>query len=152
LETLGIIEKTDLTYLKKTILENSSSCINNKNAIQTIQTIFKLYSQGEVGKELLSQLCDLKLLTKNGNLIAANQCYLSDTYKPRLPIENLHSDDIFVSESYIFNRLDRDEWCRFFKMMGVKDGIEITKFRERIDVDELIQEGSLHKDYFDEKR
>jgi hypothetical protein len=151
LETLGIIEKTDLTYLKKTILENSSTYINNKNAIQTIQTIFKLYSQGEVSKELLSQLCDLKLLTRNGNLIATNQCYLSDAYKPRLPLENLHSEDIFVSESYISNRLDRDEWCRFFKMMGVKDGIEITKFRERIDVDELIQEGSLHKDYFDEK-
>lgn len=151
LETLGVIEKTDLAYLKKTILEDSETYINNNNAIPTIQTIFKLYLQREVYKELLSQLGKLKLLTKNGNLIAANQCYLSDTYKPRLPLENLHSDDIFVSESYIPNRPDRDEWGRFFKMMGVKDGIEITKFKDRIDVDELIQEWNLHQDYFDKK-
>lgn len=151
LETLGVIEKTDLAYLKKTILENSGTYINHQNAIPTIQTIFKLYLQREVDKELLNQLGKLKLLIKNGNLVAANQCYLSDVYKPRLPLEKLFSDDIFVSESYISNRTDKDEWCRFFKMMGVKDSIEIIKFKDRIDVDELIQEGNFHEDYFDKK-
>lgn len=36
-------------------------------------------------------------------------------------------------------------------MMGVKDSIEIIKFKDRIDVDELIQEGNFHEDYFDKK-
>ena len=120
-----MIEKTDLSYLSKTILANPSAFITFENAIPTIQTIYKLYLSHEVNEELLSQLNELKILTKKGNLVAANQCYFSDAYRPRLPLEALITEDIFVSEFYLPNRSDKDEWKRFFKMMGVKEGIDI---------------------------
>lgn len=149
LETLGVIEKTDLSYLQKTILANPSAYTTLENAIQTIRTIYKLYLDRNVDKELLDQLCELKILTKNGSLVPANQCYFSDVYRPRLPLESLITEDIFVSESYLSNRSEKDEWKRFFKMMGVKDGIEIIKIEEKTSVGLIVGEYHLKEEYFD---
>lgn len=150
LENLGVTEKTDLSYLQKTILANPSAYTTLENAIPTIQTIYKLYLNHEIDEELLSQLGELKLLTKNDNLVAANQCYLSDLYRPRLPLEALITEDIFVSESYLSNRSDRDEWKRFFKMMGVKEGIEIISYNEQKSVNDFVNLYRLSSDYFNE--
>lgn len=148
LETLGVQEKTDLTYLQKTILANPSTYTTLENAIQTIQTIYKLYLNRELDNELLSQLGELKILTTNDNLVTANQCYLSDVYRPRLPLEALITEDIFVSESYLPDRSARDEWKRFFKMMGLKEGIEIIKIEEKTRDNLIIGKYSLEEGYF----
>ncbi|MCC8174384.1 MAG: hypothetical protein LIO65_08495 [Odoribacter sp.] len=144
-------EKTDLSYLKKTILANPSTYITIANAIPTIQTIYKLYLNGEVDKELLNQLGELKILTKNDNLVAANQCYFSDVYKPRLPVEALIAEDIFLSEAYLFNHSEKDEWKRFFKMIGVKEGIEIISYNDQTPVSSFINKYELNSKYFDEQ-
>lgn len=150
LGTLGVIEKTDLSYLSKTILANPSAFITFENAIPTIQTIYKLYLSHEVNEELLSQLNELKILTKKGNLVAANQCYFSDAYRPRLPLEALITEDIFVSEFYLPNRSDKDEWKRFFKMMGVKEGIDIISYYDQTSVRDFVDMYKLSSDYFQE--
>ncbi|WP_298938868.1 RNA-binding domain-containing protein, partial [uncultured Dysgonomonas sp.] len=150
LETLGVIEKTDLSYLQKTILENPSAYTTLENAIPTIRTIYKLYLDRNVDKELLNQLGELKILTKNGSLVAASQCYFSDVYRPRLPLEVLIAEDIFVSESYLSDCPDKDEWRRFFKMMGVKEGIEIISYNDQTSVNKFISEYNLSSEYFHE--
>lgn len=150
LSTLGITEKTDLAYLKKTILANTPSFITLENAIPTTQTIYKLYLNKEVDEELLSQLGELKILTQNGNLVAANRCYFSDAYRPRLPLEELITEDIFVSESYLTSHYDKDEWRRFFKMMGIKEGIEPILYTDKISVRDFVGTHKLSSDYFQE--
>lgn len=150
LETLGVIEKTDLSYLQKTILANPSVYTTLENAIPTIRTIYKLYLDRNVDKELLNQLGELKILTKNGSLVAANQCYFSDEYRPRLPLETLITEDILVSESYLSDRPDKDEWRRFFKMMGVKEGIEILSYKEQTSVNKFVNVYNFSPEYFQE--
>ena len=150
LGTLGVTEKTDLSYLKKTILANPSTYTTLENTIPTIQTIYKLYINHEVDEELLSKLGELKILTKNGSLIATNQCYFSDMYRPRLPLETLITEDVFVSGSYLSDRSNKDEWRRFFKMMGVKEGIEIILHKDQTSVSNFVDIYKLNSDYFKE--
>lgn len=150
LETLGVIEKTDLSYIQKTILANPSVYSTLENTIQTIQTIYKLYLDRNIDKELLNQLGELKILTKNGSLITANQCYFSDEYRPRLPLETLITEDIFVSESYLSDHHDKDEWRRFFKMIGVKEGIEILSYNEQTSTNRFVNLYKLSPGYFHE--
>lgn len=128
LEHLGVIEKTDLSYLKKTIIENASTYSTHENSIPTILTIFSLYAKRAIGKEELSKLSELKILTMKGTLLAAKSCYLSDAYSPRLRLESVLEDDIFVSDQYMKNQSEREEWRRFFKMMEVKEGIVPVKY------------------------
>lgn len=147
LETLGVIEKTDLAYLQKTILANPSEYTTVENAIKTMRDIYMLYSKGVLDNKTLSKLGDLKILTQKGGLVAANQCYLSDTYKPRLPLEELIAEDMFVSESYLSSHCDKDEWKRFLKMIGTKEGIERIKIEEKCRVDLITSIYSLKKEY-----
>jgi len=53
LEQLGVIEKTDLSYLRKTIIENAATYSNLENSVPTILNIFSLYSKGDIGKKIL---------------------------------------------------------------------------------------------------
>ena len=121
LETLGMIEKTDITYILQTLIPNIENYVTSENTIQTIKDIFilnKKYSK-EV-KELFKPLSKIKLLTQNGSLKSAKECYLSDFYSPRLGLEEVLEIDIFVSKEYCTDKADKDEWKRFFKLLGVK--------------------------------
>lgn len=147
LESIGIVEKSDLSYLQKTIIPNAANYITSSNAIQTIQTIFSQYLNNELNGEL-EQLGKLKLLTQKRTLLAANQCYLSDFYLPRLEIESVLDMDIFVSEKYFFDNTEIDEWKRFFKQMGVKEGIDIVQNEDKISISDLKKNG-FESGYFE---
>ena len=123
IELLGVVEKTDISFITKTIIPNVESYITEKNAIQTILDLFNLYKKGELNTDLLSQLSKLKLLTQNDILLTAKDCFLSNSYSPRLEIENVLKGDQFVSAKYLTATTDKDEWKRFFKLLGVNEGI-----------------------------
>lgn len=148
LEKIGVTEKTDLSYLRKTIIANASEYSTLENTLGTISTIFSLYSKNEIGKDELEKLYELKLLTSKGSLLPARLCYFSDTYNPRLKLQVELSDDIFISESYLSVNADKDEWKRFFKMMGVKDGITAISYPKTSST-QLIQEYQFLNDYFE---
>ncbi|HAG42430.1 MAG TPA: hypothetical protein DCL31_02350 [Clostridium sp.] len=38
---------------------------------------------------------------------------------------------MFISEKYCYNNYEKDEWKRFFKILGVKDGINPILFKEK---------------------
>lgn len=150
IEQLGVVEKTDISFISKTIIPNVENYITTKNAIQTIWDLFNLYTKGELNACLFSQLSNLKLLTQRGALLPAKNCFLSDKYSPRLEIENILRDDIYVSENYLTSNSDKDEWKRFFKLLGVNEGIDCIKNTEKKEKESFITSGFLKK-YFGEE-
>jgi len=150
LENLGVIEKTDLSYLRKTIIENASTYSTHENSIETILNIFSLYVKREIGKEELGELSELKILTEKGTLLPAKYCYFSDAYLPRLKLESVLSDDIFVSDEYIKNSSEKGEWRRFFMMMGVKEGITPISY-DKTSTYNLIQSFQFKNDFFNQE-
>ncbi len=149
LEKIGVTEKTDLSYLKKTIIANASVYSTLENTLGTISTIFSLYTKNEIGKDELEKLSELKLLTSKDSLLSARLCYFSDAYNPRLKLQTeFPGDDIFISEKYLSNNSEKDEWKRFFKMMGVKDGITAISY-PKTGKNHLIQECQFLNDYFE---
>jgi len=149
IEQLGVVEKTDISFISKTIIPNIENYITNKNAIQTILNLFSLYKKDDLSTDLLSQLSKLKLLTQNGTLLTAKECYFSDTYSPRLGIEGVLDEDLFISDKYLSATEDKDEWKRFFKFIGVNEGIVCLKNQEKIDKGEFIKSG-FFEGYFKE--
>ncbi|WP_370980069.1 sacsin N-terminal ATP-binding-like domain-containing protein [Agaribacterium sp. ZY112] len=149
IEQLGVVEKTDVSFITKTIIPNSEIYINRKNAIQAIRDLFNLYKKDELNSNILAQLSDLKLLTNNGSLVAAKKCILSSSYSPRLEIESVLGEDVFVSKMYMDNSRDKDEWKRFFKFLKVSDGISLVTHEKKSCKTVLVANG-FREGYFNE--
>ncbi|MFA9397949.1 MAG: sacsin N-terminal ATP-binding-like domain-containing protein [Clostridiaceae bacterium] len=142
LENLGVKEKTDITYITQNILPYASTYINIGNAISEIQKLFSLYKRGDLREDIIQQLSEIKLMTNQNTLLQASECYMSDFYNPRLKIEKiLGEEDMFVSLEYCYNAHDKDEWKRFFKILGVKDGIKPIEFKKKEPKSKLINYG-----------
>jgi len=150
IEQLGVVEKTDISFITKTLIPNSKNYINQNNAIQAIRDLFNLYKKDELNSDLLAQLSDLQLLTNKGNLVAAKKCILSNDYHPRLEIEDVLGIDAFISAAYMDNGIERDEWKRFFKLLKVAEGINCEVFSGNLDKNIFITNGFQSK-YFDEE-
>jgi hypothetical protein len=150
LERLGVVEKSDLTYLEKTIIPNAGSYVTKENAIDTIRKIFNLYLKEEIGVETIKQLSSIKLLTEQNSLIPANECYLSADYRPRLVLQSILKEDIYLSKVYISEGTTYTQWKGFFLLMGVNEGIDIIRYEKRLSNDVLIEMG-FSEDYFDHK-
>lgn len=138
LESLGVEEKTDITYITQTIIPQIDNYITPQNGLQTIRDLFDLYKKGELKEDLIKKLSRIKLLTQRGYLCSAKNCFLSNYYKPRLEIEEIIGRDIFVSELYCENVHEKDEWKRFFKMLGVQEGISEILYPNRLSSSHLI--------------
>ncbi|CAF0810222.1 unnamed protein product [Adineta steineri] len=149
LQTLGVIERTDLTYLYKTIIPNASTYITSENAMKTIKMLFVLFQNNLIVKKELDQLRQLKLLTTQGNFISAERCFFSDEFKPRLTLEEYlkTKEDIFLSFNYVTKDILKNknesvaEWRRFFSMLGVRDELHIVEFPQKLTIDEAAQHG-----------
>jgi hypothetical protein len=147
LESLGVKEKTDITYITQNILPHVSTYINEDNAISEIQKLFSLYRKGDLDEKLIQRLSEIKLMTTKNTLLQASKCYLSDFYNPRLKIEKMLRDNIFVNDQYCINTLDKDEWKRFLKILGVNDGINTIIYSQKINKALLINE-EINIEYF----
>jgi hypothetical protein len=150
IEKLGVVEKTDISFITKTLIPNSQTYIDQNNAIQAIRDLFNLYKKDELNSDLLAQLSDLKLLTNKGNLVAAKNCILSHDYSPRIEIEEALGADVFVSATYMDDMKDKDEWKRFFKFLKVADGINCKIYKGEVNKSSLISSG-FKTEYFEEK-
>lgn len=147
LESIGVIEKTDITYITQNILPNIENYVTHDNAIRTIRDLFNIYSNGSLKKEILIQLSRIKLLTQKGALCSAEGIFMSDYYNPRMRIEKLLEEDIFVNEDYCTNNHEKEEWKQFFKTLGVKEGTSIESYQSKVGKLTLINDG-FHSDYF----
>lgn len=144
---LGVVEKTDVSFITKTIIPNAENYITEKNAIKTMHGLFSLYKKGDLAPDILSKLSNLKILTVDNRLLKASECYLSNVYLPRLELEGVFKKDIFVNELYLTNPVDKGEWKRFFKFLGIQEGITCIKSEGKISRSELVGIGYL-EEYF----
>lgn len=128
LEKIGVVEKTDVTYITQSLIPKIDTYVRQDNAIEVINGLFRLHLKGEITNELFVQLETIKLLTTKGELVPANQCYLSDSYHPRLPIETILEHTNFVDDIY-YEKSDsgKDEWKQFFLKLKVQEGITLMK-------------------------
>lgn len=141
LESLGVKEKTDITYITQIVIPKIDDYITQQNALQAIRDFFNLYSNGNLKEDVIVKLSSIKLLTQKGSLCPAKVCFLSDFYNPRLKIEKIIEKDIFVSESYCANALEKDEWKRFFKLLGVQEGISTLLYKDKHSTSKFINDG-----------
>lgn len=149
LESLGVKEKTDITYITQNIIPNVNNYVNKDNAISEIQKLFGLYRKGELQENLIKQLSEIKLMTTKNTLLPASKCYLSDFYNPRLKIQKILKEDIFISEKYCYNIHEKDEWKRFFKILGAYEGTKPIIYEDKRSKLNCIDFEIKHK-YFDE--
>lgn len=149
---LGVVEKTDISFITKTIIPNAEHYITKKNAIKTMHDLFSLYKKGDLTADILSELSNLKILTAHDRLLKASECYLSNVYSPRLKLEGIFKKDIFVNEQYLNNSLDKDEWKRFFKLLGIQDGISCIKSEDKISRTDLAEKGYLDEYFLEDDK
>lgn len=150
IQKLGVEEKTDITYLNTIIIPQASTYTTMENHNKTIKYVYDLYSNEDIKIEKLEQLSKLKILTTEGNLLPVSQCYFSDSYIPKLKVETIIDDDIFLSEAYSFLDDNVDEVRRFFKLMGVSEEIKPLKIQDKNLNSILAGTYGIQNDYFDE--
>ena len=128
LKTLGVSEPTNLSLIEtRKILEDDF--ITPDNAVEILGYVFNLHEEGELSYRHYDILKSVPLLTQQGTLIAASNCYLSDTYKPNLTIENFVDVDFFVSSKYATYNGNAAKWNIFFEKIGVKQDLNNTYIR-----------------------
>ncbi|CAF0984392.1 unnamed protein product [Adineta ricciae] len=138
LKNIGVEERTDLAYFRKTIIPNASSYITLKNAISTIKILFTLFRKNAITKKELEDLKKLKLLTTRGTLVAAEQCFFSDQYEPRLLLEDYlaEKEDKFLSFDYISSanctNENLAEWRQFFAALGIQEELRPITFDRKL--------------------
>lgn len=147
LEGLGVLEKSDLTFLMKTILPNIETYITKENAIATLQNIYNLYSKDEIKNEILGKLSNLQVLTEQGTLIPVGQSYLAAGYRPRLSLEPVLQEDIYISEEYHSGGTDYIKWKAFLLLLGASEGIGLIQYEKVLTKQRLIDEG-FNVNYF----
>lgn len=143
LQQSGVLERTDLTYLFKTIIPNAAHFTTKENAIPTIRVLFKLFQANTITKTDLDKLRKLKLLTTKYNLLSADRCFFSDKYKPRLAFEEFLNDkqDQFLSFDYVNENVDPTEWRQFFLAFGVQEELHPIVFQQRLTYHQAVQYG-----------
>jgi len=149
LGNLGVKEKTDVTYIRQNIIPNIESISTLENTHNLINDLFLLYKKSVLDDSLFNDLNKIKILTQNGSLIPVKECYLSNYYKPRVELEMIIHKDFFISEKYCENKLEIDEWKRFFKKLGAKEGISILNYSDKYTKQQLLSSG-IKDEYFNE--
>jgi hypothetical protein len=141
LESLGVKEPTDLSFIEKTIIEQGDTFVTHKNAIEIGRYLFNAHKKGILQDSHYERLQNLKVLTKQNSLISASKSFLSDFYEPELKIENEYKNDIYVSDKYFEQKDLKSEWKSFFIRIGVSQNIGLQKIRvsriENLDIIEL---------------
>jgi hypothetical protein len=71
-------------------------------------------------------------------LLPSSECYFSDNYNPKLKLETVLNDDIFLSEDYLVLDGDKNEVRLFFKKMGIQESIEPIEPTHKLNLDRLM--------------
>lgn len=101
------------------------------NLIAFTQLIFEKYFYDKMDLKFFESnikpaLSKLKLLTTQGNYLPSTQCYLSDFYRPLLPLEQIVKGLSYVAKDYVTDEANIESWKGFLKEIGVKNTININ--------------------------
>ena len=125
LETLGIREPTDITFIERTIIADKNY-ITTENAIKVGRYLFTAHKKGLLTDNLYVNLKQISLLSTENKLIVAQNSYLPEFYEPEFAINAFLRGNIFVSNRYIGQNDLKSEWKRFFLKIGVSENITLT--------------------------
>lgn len=128
LESLGVKEPTDITFIEKTII-GDKDYISEDNAIKIGRYLFKAKVDGILSDQHFSNLKHVNFLTQQGTLKKAQDCFLADFYEPKLKLEKVSHIDFFISEAYFENKDLKSEWKTFFLKIGIKEDVEWTELQ-----------------------
>jgi len=120
LEKLGVQEPTDASFILKTII-GDKDFITKENAIEVGRYVFKSYMRGEID---YYKLWEMRLLTTKGDLLGTSDCYLSTKYVPIFDIQSYCDLANFVSEQYVSNGDNVNDWKAFLTKIGVQEDIK----------------------------
>ena len=134
LELLGVKKPSNISFIEKTIIGNKDY-ITNENAIAAGRCVFDAYKNGLLKEDHYASLKTVKVITKGGKLISAQDAFLSDTYEPKLKLEAIYHNDFFISDKYFTSGDLISEWKSVFLKLGVKEDISWT--REVIEIADL---------------
>jgi hypothetical protein len=153
LERLGVLLPISKEIISRCIGEFlAKGMLNNNNVIEISRYIFENRSfLSDKEYELLRK--ELKVLTKDNQLIIGWKCYLSDIYAPELCIEKLISEKIdFVSEEYLNNKEDEtaiSNWYSFFKKLSIQTRMIPVEWSVRLTPGQVrtVPEGEVYCKY-----
>lgn len=125
LEQLGVKEASDISVIEQVICR--SNYVTTDNAIEVGKFLFKVFKRENFFDKISSYtLSKIKFLTKKGALIDANDAYLGTDYKPDVDLEPVYDKDIYISESYIEDKSERDLYKVFFGKFGVSYSLKLA--------------------------
>lgn len=155
LESLGVKEPSDLSYIENEIIGNIEEAVNDSNFLNVTRYLLNQHKKSLLEAWHYNKLHDLRIFTLKKEFKPANQCYLSDIFEPALKLEKINKLGNYVSEKYITAGDLPSEWKTFFIKIGVTDNIvpkRLTidfdyKWRDRFDNDLLKQVNDLAQKY-----
>ena len=124
LEILGLMFPRPGAIIRRgvfSLIENEQ--VSRSNAVVIGRYVFK--NQASLTTDDFEKLSRLPLLTSRDNLRQARFCYLPDVFSPKLPLENLLDEDIFVSKNYLEEGEEPGAWNRFLVKTGVRQEMEL---------------------------
>ncbi|MFQ5447637.1 MAG: protein NO VEIN domain-containing protein, partial [Saprospiraceae bacterium] len=124
LEKLGVAYPKPGEIIRRgifSLIENEQ--VNLSNAVAIGRYIFKNYES--LTPDDFQKLSQLPLLTTRNSLLKACFCYLPDVFVPKLPLESLLDEDIFVSKNYLVEGDEPGAWNRFLSKCGARQEMEL---------------------------
>lgn len=132
LESLGVKDPTDLSFIEKTII-GDSEFIKVENAIEIGRYLFNAHKKGILTGTHYSKLSQVNFLTQKGTLKKPQDCYISDFYEPELKLEKFCDIDFFINTEYFEEKDLKSDWKSFFLYLKAKETIVWDKFEIRKD-------------------
>lgn len=124
LKNLGVSEPSDVSLVTTGKLFEEGY-VTKDNAIGIGKYFFNLFKKGRLDSNILSKLGKMFMLTQKGNLKQASQLYLSNAYRPELPVEDFVSIDTFVSDEYI-GTSSIHKLKSFLLAIGLSDNLDLS--------------------------
>lgn len=142
LESLGVKEPTDVSFIEKTIIGNERYC-TTENAISVGRYLFAAHKKSILTNDHYNGLKKIRILTTKNKLVKAPNAFLANFYAPELMLESICGSDIFVSTKYFVDGDLKSEWKTFFIKIGINENIKLQKIRgDR-------NSGLVESEYFD---
>lgn len=126
LKELGVQEMSNLSVIKKVLCKEGY--IVKENNIKTIQFIFDSEQKEHILNKLSStEICTLKLLTKDGNIEKADNLFMDSSYGIHVHEDSSILKEYFVSSKYLRNIDDIIKWQMFFRQIGVNTQVCVKR-------------------------
>lgn len=141
-QDLHITEPTQQNIIEKTIIPKIKELSDTgEKSLKLVKYLFNAYEKRQLLEEHFNKLSEINLLTNAGTLSSPINTflYLSDAYKPELPLEKIFVSMPFISENYIDENDNIKIWNLFLTKIGVLDTIKIINFNNSYDYSNLIQ-------------